>query len=50
MDDAPRDQNERNKEKDGDHLGFWLSQYAEQAQEVARAFLEKYAPVEQFAR
>ncbi len=36
--------------EEGDHLGFWLSQYAEQAQEVARAFLEKHAPVEQVAR
>jgi pimeloyl-ACP methyl ester carboxylesterase len=36
--------------EEGDHLGFWLSEYGEQAQEVARAFLKKYAPVEQFAR
>ena len=36
--------------EEGDHLGFWLSQYAEQAQEVARAFLEKHAPGEQVAR
>jgi pimeloyl-ACP methyl ester carboxylesterase len=31
--------------EEGDHLGFWLSQYAEQAQEVARVFLVKHAPV-----
>jgi hypothetical protein len=36
--------------EEGDHLGFWLSQYAEQAQEVARAFLEKHVPGEQVAR
>jgi len=36
--------------EEGDHLGFWLSPYAEQAQEVARAFLEEHAPGEHVAR
>jgi pimeloyl-ACP methyl ester carboxylesterase len=30
--------------EEGDHLGFWLSQHAEQAQECARAFLQTYVP------
>jgi pimeloyl-ACP methyl ester carboxylesterase len=36
--------------EEGDHLGFWLSPYAEPAQACARAFLQKYAPCEQAAK
>lgn len=32
--------------EEGDHLGFWLSQHAQLAQDCARAFLQKYAPDE----
>jgi len=36
--------------EEGDHLGFWLSQHAEQVQECARAFLQTYAPNEHSVR
>ena len=35
--------------EEGDHLGFWLSQRAEQAQACARTFLQTHAPDEQIA-